>query len=40
MHIYERGDHGFGLAKGDPVLGTWPERCRAWLEARGILRGR
>ncbi len=37
MHIYEKGPHGVGLAKNDPVLSTWPERCRAWLESRGFL---
>ena len=37
MHIYEKGGHGFGLAPNDPVLSTWPERCAAWLRARGLL---
>ncbi|HLU48169.1 MAG TPA: alpha/beta hydrolase, partial [Planctomycetota bacterium] len=38
LHIYEKGRHGVGLAPGDPVLSTWPERCRAWMEARGYLK--
>lgn len=38
LHIYERGPHGVGLAQKDPVLSTWPERCRAWLETRGFLK--
>jgi len=37
LHIYEKGPHGVGLAKSDPVLSTWPERCRAWMAARGYL---
>jgi pimeloyl-ACP methyl ester carboxylesterase len=38
LHVYERGEHGFGLARKDPVLSTWPDRLRGWLEVRGILR--
>ncbi len=38
MHVYEKGDHGFGLAPKDPVLSTWPERCRAWMDVRGLLK--
>lgn len=38
IHVYERGPHGVGLAQKDPVLSTWPERCRAWIEARGYLK--
>ncbi len=37
LHIYEKGQHGVGLAQKDPVLSTWPDRCRAWMEARGFL---
>jgi acetyl esterase/lipase len=38
MHVYERGEHGFGLARRDPVLSKWPDRLREWLEVRGVLR--
>ena len=34
MHIYEKGEHGFGLAPNDPVLGTWPRLCIEWIRAR------
>lgn len=34
LHVYEHGEHGFGLGKGDPVLSTWPDLCIQWLEAR------
>lgn len=37
MHIYEKGRHGVGLAKRDPVLSTWPGRLRDWLKSRGLL---
>jgi acetyl esterase/lipase len=37
LHIYERGPHGVGLAKNDPVLSTWADRLDGWLRTRGIL---
>jgi acetyl esterase/lipase len=24
FHLYERGPHGFGLGRDDPILSTWP----------------
>ena len=36
IHIYEKGEHGFGLGWGQ-VLSTWPDRLEAWLKARGVL---
>jgi enterochelin esterase family protein len=38
MHIFERGQHGVGLAPRDPVLSSWPDRLAAWLRIRGLLR--
>jgi acetyl esterase/lipase len=35
LHVYEKGEHGYGLGKKDPVLSTWPERCAAWFKSRG-----
>ena len=39
MHIYEYGEHGFGLRPtkkpGSPVE-SWPERLTEWMAARGI----
>jgi acetyl esterase/lipase len=39
MHIYEYGEHGFGLRPtkkpGSPVE-SWPARLNEWLAARGI----
>ena len=37
LHIYERGQHGVGLAPKDQVLSTWPERLADWLKVRGII---
>lgn len=39
MHIYERGNHGVGLAPADPVLATWPGRLEDWLKLRGLTTG-
>lgn len=36
LHVYERGNHGFGLGGKDPVLSTWPDRLLTWLRHRGI----
>jgi len=35
MHIYERGDHGVGLALFDPILSSWPRRLEAWMRLHG-----
>jgi acetyl esterase/lipase len=37
MHIYEKGPHGVGLAQKIPGTSTWPERCREWMQNRGLL---
>lgn len=36
MHVFPRGVHGLGLAEGDPVVGTWPKLCEAWLRSLGV----
>ena len=37
LHIYENGQHGFGMrAQGRPV-DHWPAAFEAWLAARGLL---
>jgi acetyl esterase/lipase len=38
LHIYEKGDHGVGLAAKDAVLSTWTGHLAAWLRNRGMLR--
>jgi len=37
MHIFEKGQHGFGLGPNDPVLSQWPKLCIAWMKGRGLL---
>jgi hypothetical protein len=37
LHIYEKGQHGVGLAQKDPILSTWSGRCADWLKGRGLL---
>jgi acetyl esterase/lipase len=40
MHLFEKGQHGLGLALKQPNLpyAAWPKLCQAWLEGRGILK--
>ena len=37
LHIYERGRHGLGLGPPDLAFSSWPDRCIAWLKARGVV---
>jgi len=37
MHIYEQGEHGYGMGKGDPALSTWTDLCIHWMRKRGLL---
>jgi acetyl esterase/lipase len=37
LHIYEKGDHGVGLAPADAALRTWTDRMFDWLQGRGLL---
>lgn len=37
LHVFEKGQHGFGLGGGDAVLATWPDLLLAWLRGRGVL---
>lgn len=39
LHVYQRGGHGVGLAKKDPVVSSWPDRLTGWLQVRGLLPG-
>jgi acetyl esterase/lipase len=38
IHIYQRGKHGVGLAKQDPVLSTWPDRLADWLKTQDLVK--
>ena len=37
LHIYQKGDHGVGLAPRDPVLSTWTDRLLAWVHVNGFV---
>ncbi|MEM9282322.1 MAG: alpha/beta hydrolase [Verrucomicrobiota bacterium] len=32
LHVYQKGVHGVGLFRGDPVLRTWSELLEHWLK--------
>lgn len=36
IHIYEKGNHGLGLAPGDPVVKSWADRLADWLKVEGF----
>ena len=36
MHLFAHGDHGFGLAMGNPELELWPELMLRWMQSRGF----
>ena len=37
LHVFQDGPHGVGLAPGDPVLSTWPDRLKDWLKSNEFL---
>lgn len=37
MHIYLKGQHGFGLGKEGVAVADWPKRCAEWMQTRGLL---
>jgi acetyl esterase/lipase len=37
LHVFTRGRHGVGLARGDPALSIWPQVCATWLQEMGFL---
>ncbi len=37
LHIYEKGGHGFGLAKKGGTESDWPNACEHWLKENGML---
>ena len=37
MHLYEKGPHGFGMAKGLGPTSEWPKRCEEWMRSHGWL---
>ncbi len=37
--VYDKGPHGVGLGKRDPVLAKWPGELEKWLRQRKLLDG-
>ncbi len=37
LHIYEKGGHGFGMAKHHITTDTWIERFGEWLQQQGFM---
>jgi acetyl esterase/lipase len=37
MHIYEKGQHGVGLGRGNKAVETWPDRLTDWMKTRDLL---
>lgn len=38
LHMYARGDHGFGMRKQNLPTDTWIERFGDWLDVQGLLK--
>jgi acetyl esterase/lipase len=36
-HFFVNGEHGVGIAQGDPVLGEWPNLMFKWMTGSGFL---
>lgn len=37
LHIFETGGHGYGLGRSNDTESSWPEICKRWFQARGLL---
>lgn len=37
MHVFQTGAHGKGLAQDIPGTRMWPDLCKEWLKARGLV---
>ncbi len=33
-----RGEHGFGMGKGDPEISKWTDACLAWMTRQGLMK--
>jgi acetyl esterase/lipase len=38
LHMFEKGQHGYGMALADPELKAWPAACEHWLRRRGFVK--
>ena len=37
LHIFQKGEHGVGLAPADRALRVWPELLFTWMEGLGVM---
>jgi len=37
MHLYQKGQHGFGLGQNHGAVSSWPLRCADWMRGLGLL---
>jgi acetyl esterase/lipase len=37
MHVFQKGQHGLGLAFGNPALSVWPTLLANWIRGLGML---
>jgi len=37
MHLYQKGQHGFGLGKNVGAASSWPAQCADWMHGLGLL---
>lgn len=37
LHVFDHGQHGFGLGANDPTLKQWPVLCARWMDSHGWL---
>jgi acetyl esterase/lipase len=37
LHLFQKGRHGLGLAKGTSGTETWSALCRTWLQTNGFI---
>jgi acetyl esterase/lipase len=40
IHVFAKGQHGLGLALGNPALSVWPTLMANWLREQGMLQGK
>lgn len=36
LHIFPEGNHGLGLAEGNPIVSQWAGLCQKWLVGQGF----
>ena len=39
LHLYQTGDHGYGMGRSNNTESTWPQACENWMKMNGLLNG-